>query len=98
MDAWWTQVEGPALAQGDLLSDCVVPILPPDFQPPLGDFGGPYEFDGQLFDVIVVTQCCDLENDRAPLVATCPLFPLSSYEEQRPAVARRGRLGTSPSG
>jgi hypothetical protein len=51
---------------------------------------GTYRFEAETYDLIVVTQSCDLENNRAPLVAMCPIFALNVYEAANPGFARRG--------
>jgi hypothetical protein len=91
VEPWWEEIIGSALSQGDLLRDCVVPVIPADFKPPPGDYGGPYEFDGDIFDVIVVTQRCDLEQNKAPLVATCPVSSLAMYESSHPEYSTGNR-------
>jgi hypothetical protein len=92
MEPWWEPTTGRQLAQGDLLPNCVVPIMPPDFAPPpLGELGGPFRFSAQIYDLIVLTQSCDLENDKAPLVAACPISSLSAFEQTNPDFARGGR-------
>lgn len=92
MEPWWQQVRGYELRQGDLLPDSVVPVMPADFTPPPpGETGGPFNFGGRLYDLIVVTQSCDLENNKAPLVAACPLFPISSFEVHNPGFKTGGR-------
>lgn len=91
MDHWWTQVQGPDLAQGDWLPDCVVPEMPADFQPPPP--GGPttrYEFTGRVDDLIVITQSCDLEQNKVSFVALCPIYGLTRFEEANPSFMRRG--------
>ncbi|HLZ72974.1 MAG TPA: hypothetical protein VKV26_23985 [Dehalococcoidia bacterium] len=88
---WWERIGGPGLAQGDLLPDCIVPIMPPDYEPPLLDDEGDYTFGGAVFDLIIITQSCDLENDKAPLVATCPIFTIADYERENEAFKRKGR-------
>lgn len=80
--SWWEAVKGPDLNQGDFLPDCVVALVPEDFSPTDGKVE---EFEGQYFDLIVVTQSCDLENNKAPFVALCPLYPLSVFEKDNPA-------------
>jgi hypothetical protein len=65
-EPWWTRISGEQLAQGDLLPDCVIPMMPPDFTPPVGAEAGDYTFTGELYDLIVVTQSCHLENNKAP--------------------------------
>lgn len=92
MDHWWEPVQGPRLAQGDMLQNCVVPIMPPDFTPPpTGLTGGPYHFQGGVYDLIIVTQSCDLENNKAPLVAACPLFSIPYFEQYNEDFKKAGR-------
>lgn len=88
-DQWWDQFIGGQLAQGDFLVDCVVPTMPPEIGERV-DGRGPYIFVGKVYDLIVLTQSCDLENVKAPLVATCPLFELGTYEHENPRFARKG--------
>ena len=33
MKPFWIQVSGPALAQGDLLPDCLIPVFTPEVRP-----------------------------------------------------------------
>lgn len=89
VELWWTQVQGSLLAQGDLLTECVVPVMPPEVASETPMTGG-YRFVGDVFDLIIVTQSCDLENRKAPLVAMCPVFDLGAYEAENPEFARRG--------
>lgn len=42
------------------------------------------------YDCIVVTQSCDLENDKAPLVALCPAHSLMQFEEINPRYKQKG--------
>lgn len=84
--AWWIQVEGPDLAQGDYLPRCLVPFFEPDY----GAEGRIQEVAVKEYDCIVLTQSCDLENNKAPLVALCPIYPLSTYEEVNPNFKQKG--------
>lgn len=72
--AWWAQIEGSSLAQGDYLPRCLVPFFAPDY----GAEKGIQEVPVKEYDCIVLTQSCDLENDKAPLVALCPIYPISA--------------------
>lgn len=68
-EAWWRQVSGSQLAQGDLLPDCLLPVFTGN-----SDDEAVEEFLERA-RLIVVTQSCDLENDkpsRASNVAMCP--------------------------
>jgi len=83
---WWSEIKGPTLAQGDYLPRCIVPFFDPDY-----GTGS----DGRVvlvkeYDCIVVTQSCDLENDKAPLVAMCPIMLLANYEIINPASTKKG--------
>lgn len=83
---WWSQVQGNALAQGDYLPGCLVPFFGPEFT----DGAGNRDVLVKEYDCIVLTQSCDLENDKASLVALCPIHPLASFEEGNPHFARKG--------
>lgn len=89
--SWWESVTGPALSQGDWLPDCYIPILLPDFNPIAGNF---VDMDLEVRSVIILTQSCDLENGKAPLVAVCPIYPLSEWEETNPEFRAKGRWET----
>jgi len=83
---WWTEVEGPDLAQGDYLPGCFVPIFGPEF----GATGETADVPVVEYDCVVVTQSCDLENDKAPLVALCPICSLTDFEQVNPSFKRKG--------
>jgi hypothetical protein len=81
--SFWTQVKSPVLNQGDLLSDCRVPIF----------FGSGQEVEEiplEHYDLIVVSQSCDLENRKIKLVACCPIFSIRSFEVASPSFGRKG--------
>lgn len=83
---WWISVEGSNLAQGDYLPKCLVPFFEPDY----GTEGGIQEVPVKEYDCIVLTQSCDLENDKAPLVGLCPIYPISAYENVNPHLRQKG--------
>lgn len=84
---WWQFVVGQSLAQGDLLHGCLVPLFNPDLSPdlPVSDV------IVKEYDCIVVTQSCDLENNKAPLVALCPTHSLMQFEEINPRYKQKGQ-------
>ncbi len=84
--AWWAQVEGSSLAQGDYLPRCLVPFFAPDY----GAEKGIQEVPVKEYDCIVLTQSCDLENDKAPLVALCPIYAISAFEQVDPNFKQKG--------
>jgi hypothetical protein len=71
---WWSRIEGPRLAQGDLIPDCLLPV----FTGNISD--GTIEEVVQRARLIVVTQSCDLENRKVAFVALCPLHTLPEFE------------------
>ncbi len=83
---WWLEVEGPRLAQGDYMPDCLVPFFKPDY----GKANEAEEVPVKEYNCIVVTQTCDLEQDKAQLVALCPIYPITMYEEVNPRFRKKG--------
>jgi hypothetical protein len=87
IEPFWAQINEPTLRQGDLLSRCIVPVPAVGF----ATENGPGEGVAIEYDLIVLTQSCDLEQRKVRLVAACPIFPLSEFEAVNPAFARKGR-------
>jgi hypothetical protein len=73
---WYALVEGPTLLQGDFLDQCPILIPPDDFQLPKS--GEPTEIKVGLrtYDIIVMSQSCDLEQGKIDLVLVCPHWSL----------------------
>jgi hypothetical protein len=84
---WWVQIQGEQLRQGDLLRNCLVPIFHPNFgkAPEVTE-----SVEVREYDCIVLTQSCDLDNQKAPLVAVCPVDSLTAYEQIDPRLAQKG--------
>jgi len=76
MTPFWIAHQGPDLAQGDLLPDCLVPTFDPQF----GESGDAETVPFERGDLIVVTQSCDLANAKTRFVALCPIFTLERFE------------------
>ncbi|HEX4341548.1 MAG TPA: hypothetical protein VH062_36815 [Polyangiaceae bacterium] len=87
MRPFWAEAEGEALAQGDFLPGCHVP----EFGEGFGRHGGEEELTVRETDLIVVTQSCDLENDKVSLVAFCPIHTLGTFEDANPGFKIKGR-------
>ena len=83
---WWVQVESSHLAQGDYLSGCLVP----SFEPTYGTGERTHKVPVKEYDCIVVTQSCDLDNEKVSLVALCPVFSIAEYEEMNPSARQKG--------
>ena len=84
--SFWIQVNEPELAQGDVLKNCLIPLFSPDF----GNHDSE-EVPVSEADLIIVTQTCDLVNQKADLVALCPIHTLQSFEERNPKFKAKGR-------
>ncbi len=63
---WYRLVEGPDLTQGDRLNAC--PVIRPL------ESG---QFEKLLANVVVLSQSCDLANDKLEIVLVCPVFSLT---------------------
>ncbi|MCI0683582.1 MAG: hypothetical protein L0Y71_15870, partial [Gemmataceae bacterium] len=87
MTPYWIGAQGIALAQGDLITDCTVPIVS---QEPSAD-ATQIEFRTTTLDLIVVTQTCDLVNLKSGLVALCPIHRLDQFEAGNPQFAKKGQ-------
>lgn len=85
---WWKMVSGPGLNQGDWLPGCTIPVLLSDFSPAEGSI---IDLDLETRAVIILTQSCDLENNKASLVAVCPIHRLPEWEENFPEFRAKGR-------
>jgi hypothetical protein len=86
MKPFWTNTEGENLAQGDFLPGCHVPAFGEAF----GIEGAEQEIARES-DLIIVTQSCDLQNDKVALVALCPVHTLDVFEQSNPNFKTRNR-------
>jgi len=79
---WYALVEGIELRQGDLLDSC--PVIVPSTKLLETSANKEYELDGyiQEFDVIVMSQSCDLEQEKLELVLVCPYWSLTEFCQQ----------------
>ncbi|MCD6483025.1 MAG: hypothetical protein J7K83_02020 [Candidatus Aenigmarchaeota archaeon] len=77
---WYEIVEGEELLQGDIIESCPI-IIPPST---IGDGSGSIDVDVIEYDVIIMSQSCDLINKKLELVLVCPVWPLSEFESRNP--------------
>lgn len=75
---WYKVVGGKELFQGDIISSCPL-ILPP---PMIKD---EIKVDVIEYDVIVMSQSCDLIQKKLSLVLVCPIWELSEFENKNPS-------------
>ena len=76
MESFWDTVNGTTLRQGDYLPECLLPILYPDF-----GVQETHDIPVGKRDLIIVTQSCDLENNKAMFVSLCPIYAILDYQE-----------------
>jgi hypothetical protein len=81
---FWSKIETRVLAQGDHLPGCFVPILPADFSETVAVGGETQRVPVSVVNLMVMTQSCDLENNKAPFVACCPIHTLLEFEAENP--------------
>jgi hypothetical protein len=86
MESFWEEISGESLRQGDYLLDCPIPLF---YEQPDNTEQQPLTVGS--CDLIIVTQSCDLENQKVRLVATCPIYPIVEYEKINQALAKKGR-------
>lgn len=89
MEPFWERVDGTSLQQGDYIPDCYVPVFRQDFDPRA-------EVQEETvvvneYDLIVVTQSCDLVNEKVHLVALSPICPIAEFEKVNPSFAQKGK-------
>jgi len=75
---WYDVVSGADLAQGDIITNC--PVLNPLAPENLADLETPESgvtADVLTHDMIVMTQSCDLENQKIDSVVLCPIWSLA---------------------
>lgn len=86
--SYWVRTQGSGLMQGDRICRCPLPVFHPTL--PLGTNGEAHDTPLAESDVIVLTQSCDLENQKAPFVALCPIYNLPEFEESNPRFRNKG--------
>lgn len=86
MTPFWISTNGAELSQGDYLPGCRAPLIPIELRSDTE--AADIRFGG--FDLIVVTQSCDLVNAKAGTVALCQISTIPQYELANPAFTKKG--------
>ena len=76
---WYEVVDGKELFQGDIINSCPL-IIPPSTIENGKDVG----VDVFEYNVIVLSQSCDLIQNKLALVLVCPIWTLSEFENKNP--------------
>lgn len=78
--AWYEEIKNSSeIEQGDLIPDCPILIPPANIK-----VGEEYEIDVINIDSIILTQSCDLKNNKIQIVLVCPYISLKKYIENLP--------------
>jgi len=76
---WYDVVNGDEdILQGDFIQECPV-IIPPS---EISDETKVYETHVINYDVVIMSQSCDLVQRKIDLVLVCPIWPLSEFEKK----------------
>ena len=86
MTSFWIECQGEHIEQGDYLPNCWVPVVGANFDP---DTAEPEISVGEA-DLIIVTQSCDLANEKIELAALCPIAIIGVWEELNPEYKKKG--------
>ena len=87
---WYTVVTGDELQQGDLISGCQV--LLPQENLILASENVEITADTLTYDVVVLTQSCDLEQEKIEYVVVCPHWDLAEAKRNNEALEKTGIL------
>jgi hypothetical protein len=75
---WYAEIGDGSLDQGDILSACPAGYLPLDWDPQREQ----QRIQIEQFDLVVITQACDLAHEKTDYVVCCPVFAHSCIDEQ----------------
>lgn len=87
---WYATVEDATLEQGDFIPDCPVLIPPREIQ--LTQDGTTADIDFFTYNVVVMSQSCDLAHDKLDLVLLCPVWTLTEFRDRLPDLAGKKSL------
>ncbi|HEX9734538.1 MAG TPA: hypothetical protein VGG06_21410 [Thermoanaerobaculia bacterium] len=85
---WYEVVQGDGLEQGDILMACPVITPAPSLTFPLPDDYLPVDIVD--YDVVVMTQSCDLVNEKVTDVIVCPHWDLESAGSMDRSLGNKG--------
>lgn len=73
---WYEVANDDKIMQGDFIPECPI-IIPPSEITEKGE----YEVSLKNYNVIIMSQSCDIENDKIELVLLCPVWPIENMEK-----------------
>jgi len=79
---WYTIVEkSEEILQGDFIPECPI-IIPPSS---ISDDDDEINADIQLIDSVIMSQSCDLSNQKIEIVLVCPILTLKTFLDSLPS-------------
>lgn len=79
------------IRQGDFIPNCPILIPPSNLNPESVQEGNEIDVSLKELNSIVVSQSCDLENEKVELVLVCPYVTLTEYFTYLPASDQSGK-------
>lgn len=90
---WYSVAEDGELRQGDILFQCPVMVPTTSLPDDASNGGVLLDADVLTYDVVVMSQSCDLENEKLDLVLVCPHWSFEEFSGQQEYFkSRQGRL------
>jgi hypothetical protein len=92
---WYQEIyASDEITQGDLISECLLPRPSAGFyEDLLSNNGEPAEeIDIQQADVVVLSQACDIENDKIDSIIVCPYWDVAYFAQKNQNYAGRDRI------
>ena len=93
--SWYQEIRSSdEITQGDLIPDCLLPLPTAGFyEDLLVDNTEPAEeIEIQKADVVVMSQACDIENDKIDSIIVCPFWDVAYFTQQNQNYAEKGRI------
>ncbi len=93
--AWYEEINSSEeITQGDLIPECLLPRPTAGFyEDLLADREESAEpIDIEQADVVVMSQACDIENDKIDSIIVCPFWDVANFTQQNPNYAGRDRI------
>lgn len=77
--SWYSLIgKDEGMEQGELVYECPILPIPKTIKQKT------YKLDVKTYDVIIISQTCDIEQDKIIYILVCPYYPLSSLEKIPP--------------
>jgi hypothetical protein len=84
MYPWYELIEGSSLLQGDFLDKCLIVVPSKDLYIPPSKEAPEIEIHTIECNVVVMSQSCDIEQDKLDLVLVCPHWSLEEMGQKDP--------------